>query len=77
MVALLALLLGFDNVSEASDPSHRPGTSWVDFHPLLRINGVWKITNKTATHASRAAWAADRRGERKGPPSPRGLSDKS
>jgi hypothetical protein len=26
----------------------------------LRINGVWKITNKTATHATRAAWAADR-----------------
>src|SRR5208283_5957638 len=22
---------------------------WIDFHNLLRINGVWKITNKTAT----------------------------
>jgi hypothetical protein len=27
--------------------------SWIDFHNLLRINGVWKITNKTATHSSR------------------------
>jgi ketosteroid isomerase-like protein len=26
---------------------------WIDFHSLLRINGVWKITNKTATHCSR------------------------
>jgi hypothetical protein len=25
----------------------------IDFHGLLRINGVWKITNKTATHSSR------------------------
>jgi ketosteroid isomerase-like protein len=26
---------------------------WIDFHNLLRINGVWRITNKTATHSSR------------------------
>ena len=26
---------------------------YVDFHNLLRINGKWKITNKTATHSSR------------------------
>jgi hypothetical protein len=26
---------------------------WIDFHSLLRINGVWRITNKTATHSSR------------------------
>jgi len=26
---------------------------WIDFHSLLRTNGVWKITNKTATHSSR------------------------
>ena len=45
------VLLGFD------DPTH-PSDSWVDFHALLRINGKWKITNKTATHCSRAAWAA-------------------
>jgi ketosteroid isomerase-like protein len=51
------VLLGFDNVSETSDPIRN---SWVDFHSLLRLNGVWKITNKTATHATRAGWAADR-----------------
>jgi ketosteroid isomerase-like protein len=28
-------------------------SGWIDFHNLLRINGVWKITNKTATHSSR------------------------
>jgi ketosteroid isomerase-like protein len=44
-----SVLLGFDNVTGKAD-------SWVDFHALLRINGVWKITNKTATHSSRAAW---------------------
>jgi hypothetical protein len=33
----------------ASDES----ASFIDFHNLLRIDGVWKITNKTATHSSR------------------------
>jgi hypothetical protein len=28
-------------------------SGWIDFHNLLRINGVWKIVNKTATHSSR------------------------
>ncbi|MBV9601318.1 MAG: hypothetical protein JOZ87_31285 [Chloroflexi bacterium] len=45
-------------MSDTPDPSRR---SWVDFHSLLRIKGHWKITNKTATHATRAGWAADRR----------------
>ena len=31
--------------------------AWVDIHSLLRIDGVWKDMNKTATHSSRAAWA--------------------
>jgi len=44
------VILGFDNADDPSD-------SWVDLHTLLRINGIWKITNKTATHSSRAAWA--------------------
>ena len=26
---------------------------WLDFHDVLRIHCVWKITNKTATHSSR------------------------
>jgi Putative lumazine-binding len=45
-----SVLLGFDNPAA-------PSASWVDVHALLRINGIWKITNKTATHSSRAAWA--------------------
>jgi hypothetical protein len=44
------VLLGFDNADD-------PASSWVDFHNLLRIDGVWKITNKSATHSSQAAWA--------------------
>lgn len=27
--------------------------TWIDFHSLLRVNGVWKITNKTAIHSNR------------------------
>ena len=38
----------------ADDP---PGAGWVDLHALLRIDGVWKDMNKTATHVSRAGWA--------------------
>jgi hypothetical protein len=45
-----SVLLGFDDRGDSSG-------SWVDLLALLRINGVWKITNKTATHPSRAAWA--------------------
>ena len=41
------VLLGFDNVDE-------PSNSWVDVHNLIRVDGIWKITNKTATHTSRA-----------------------
>ena len=38
--------LSFDLASNTS-------SGWIDFHNLVRINGVWKITNKTATHSSR------------------------
>jgi hypothetical protein len=41
-----AVQLSFDSVSDKS-------AGWIDFHNLLRVNGVWKITNKTATHSSR------------------------
>ncbi len=41
-----AVQLSFDSISDKS-------AGWIDFHNLLRINGVWKITNKTATHSSR------------------------
>jgi Putative lumazine-binding len=29
------------------------GDDYFDFHALVRTNGVWKITNKTASHSSR------------------------
>lgn len=48
---IASVLLGFDNANDLSD-------GWVDLHTLLRIDGAWKIMNKTATHGSRAAWAA-------------------
>jgi hypothetical protein len=41
-----AVQLSFDSAADKSQ-------SWIDFHNLLRINGAWKITNKTATHSSR------------------------
>src|SRR5262245_19312495 len=44
------VLLGFDD-------SRGKDFSWVDFHSLLRVDGIWKITTKTATHASRAGGA--------------------
>lgn len=44
------VVLGFD----AEDPDFR----WLDIHTLLKLDGTWKIMAKTATHASRADWAA-------------------
>jgi ketosteroid isomerase-like protein len=41
-----AVQLSFDYASDKS-------SGYIDFHNLLRINGVWKITNKTATHSGR------------------------
>src|SRR5690348_12115984 len=45
------VVLGFDD-------DKKPADSWVDIHSLLKLDGTWKIMNKTATHASRAGWAA-------------------
>lgn len=41
------------SVQLSFDSPDDPGNGWIDFHSLLRVNGVWKITNKTATHSSR------------------------
>lgn len=41
------------SVQLSFDPAADTSRGWIDFHNLLRINGVWKITNKTATHSSR------------------------
>jgi hypothetical protein len=46
---IASVLLAFDNADYLSN-------GWVDLHTLLRIDGAWKIMNKTATHCSRAAW---------------------
>lgn len=62
---IASVLLGFDNADDLSD-------GWVDLHTLLRIDGAWKIMNKTATHCSRAAWAAPTvSGEHDAPAEPR------
>ncbi|KPQ30921.1 MULTISPECIES: nuclear transport factor 2 family protein [unclassified Halomonas] len=45
-----SVLLGFDNSENLED-------SWVDVIALLKVQGTWRITNKTAAHSSRAAWA--------------------
>ncbi|MCC5902202.1 MAG: nuclear transport factor 2 family protein [Halomonas sp.] len=45
-----SVLLGFDNSENLED-------SWVDVIALLKIQGSWKITNKSAVHSTRAAWA--------------------
>ena len=36
------VLLGWDRPDDAAN-------SYVDLHNLIRLDGVWKITNKTAT----------------------------
>jgi Putative lumazine-binding len=58
------VLLGFDDAADTSDSSRKHIGSWVDFHSLLRIEGVWKIMNKTATHSSRAGWAGTQQSQR-------------
>nr|WP_298057314.1 nuclear transport factor 2 family protein [uncultured Halomonas sp.] len=45
-----SVLLGFDNSENLAD-------SWVDVIALVKVDGSWKITNKTAAHSTRAAWA--------------------
>ncbi|WP_445158648.1 nuclear transport factor 2 family protein [Halomonas sp. E14] len=45
-----SVLLGFDNAENLAD-------SWVDVLALLKLDGAWKITHKSAVHGSRAAWA--------------------
>lgn len=45
-----SVLLGFDNIENLAD-------SWVDVLALIKLDGVWKITHKSAVHSSRADWA--------------------
>ena len=53
------VILGFDHAADMSP-------AWVDIHSLLKINSVWKIMNKTATHCSRAGEAGTKESVRKG-----------
>ncbi len=46
------VILEFNNISN-------PSASFIDAHNLLKINGTWKITNKTATHISRSSLGGD------------------
>ena len=48
---IASVLLGFDYAPDLS-------AGWIDIHALMRIEGRWWITNKTATHCSLAGWAA-------------------
>jgi hypothetical protein len=53
------------SVQLSFDPKDRP-YGWIDFHNLVRINGVQKITNKTATPAAgRSRGRAHRLGRRR------------
>ena|ERR1700761_3110919 len=36
------------------DNTSKSNQVWHDFHSLIKVGGVWKITNKTATHSSRS-----------------------
>ncbi len=45
-----SVLLGFDNTENLAD-------SWVDVLALIKLDGTWKITHKSAVHSSRADWA--------------------
>lgn len=39
-------------------PDSDPERKWLDIHNLIRMNGVWKITNKTAAHWTLAGGVA-------------------
>ena len=47
---IASVLLGWDRPDDIAD-------SYVDLHNLIRLGGVCNITNKTATHTSRAGGA--------------------
>ena len=47
---IASVLVGWDRPDDMAN-------SYVDLHNLIRLVGQWKITNKTATHSSRAGGA--------------------
>lgn len=48
-------ILSVAQMGDAAGVALAFGDDWLDFHTLVRISGVWKITNKTASHSSRPA----------------------
>ena len=46
-------VLSVHQMGDAASVAIAFGTEWFDFHNLLKIDGGWKITNKTASHRSR------------------------
>jgi Putative lumazine-binding len=46
-------VLSVNQMGDAASVALACGTEWFDFHNLMKIDGEWKITNKTASHKSR------------------------
>ena len=46
-------VLSVHQMGDAASVALAWGREYFDFHNLLRIDGEWKITNKTASHKSR------------------------
>jgi Putative lumazine-binding len=46
-------VLSVQQMGDAASVALAWGTDWFDFHNLLKIDGEWKMTNKTASHKSR------------------------
>ena len=46
-------ILSVAQMGDAAGVALAFGDEWLDFHTLVRVDGEWKITNKTASHRSR------------------------
>jgi hypothetical protein len=46
-------VLSVHQLGDAANVALAFGTEWFDFHNPLKIEGEWKITNKSASHKSR------------------------
>jgi Putative lumazine-binding len=46
-------VLSVHQLGDAANVALAFGTEWFDFHNLLKIEGEWKIINKSASHQSR------------------------
>jgi ketosteroid isomerase-like protein len=46
-------IISVAQMGDAASVALHFGDDWLDFHNLARVDGEWKITNKTASHSSR------------------------